>query len=142
MSSRPRLHMSVSEEPEDDRYDEPEEGDGHGPDPDARFDDEIPRRETLHRIAYTVLFAIIAGTIRALLGLIVIFELLFTLITRRPPGLRVRNFANRIASYYYRVIRYLTYNESRVPFPFDDFPEPLEPDSFSPDDRDSEVLER
>jgi hypothetical protein len=67
---------------------------------------------------------------RTVLALIVVFELLFTLITRRPPGTRVRELANRISTYYYRLLRYLTYNESRVPFPFSDFPEPLEPDAF------------
>ena len=78
---------------------------------------------------------------RTVLGLIVIFELLFTLITRRPPGMRVRELANRITTYYYRLLRYLTYNESRAPFPFSDFPEPLEPDAFRVEDRDSAVLD-
>ena len=141
MSSRQTLRMSVNED-QDERFEEPEEGDGPEPEPDARFDDEIPRRETAHRIALTLLFALIAQAVRTLLGLIVAFELIFTLVTRRPPGVRVRAFANRITTYYYRVLRYLTYSESQVPFPFSDFPEPLEPDAFSPDDRDSEVLER
>ena len=139
MSSR-RLHMSVSDDPHD-GYDESEESDVEGPDPGPRFDDEIPRKETLYRIGLTALLAIIAGALRTVLALIVVFELLFTLITRRPPGLRVRGLANRITTYYYVVLRYLTYSESRVPFPFSDFPEPLEPDRFSPEDRDSDVLD-
>ena len=127
--SSSQLHMSVSDDPEE-GYDELEESDG-----------EIPRRETLHRIGLTVLFAIIAGALRTVLALVVVFELLFTLITRRAPGLRVRALANRITTYYYRVLRYLTYSESRVPFPFSDFPEPLEPDAFRAEDRDSDVLD-
>ena len=142
MSSRPRLHMSTSDGHEEERYDEIEESDGPGADPGGSFDDEIPRKETAHRIALTLLFAIIAGAIRTVLTLIVVFELLFALVTRRPPGLRVRGLANRITTYYYRVLRYLTYSESQVPFPFSDFPEPLEPDEFSSEDRDSEVLDR
>ena len=134
--------MSASEDPQDERYDEIEESDGPGADPDARFDDEIPRKETAYRIGLTVLFAIIAGAIRTVLSLIVVFELLFTLVTRRPPGLRVRALANRITTYYYRVLRYLTYSESQVPFPFSDFPEPLEPDAFSAEEHDSKVLDR
>src|SRR5262245_6399549 len=99
-----RLHMSTVEEPDDEAVEESE----------ARYDGEIPRTETLHRIALTVLFAIVAGAVRTVLGLIVAFELLFTLITRQPPGLRVRALANRITTYHYRLLRYLTYNESRV----------------------------
>ncbi len=41
---------------------------------------------------------------------------------RRPPNNRVRSFANRTLSYLYRITRYLTYNQSKVPFPFSDFP--------------------
>ena len=139
MSSR-RPQMSAIEDQGDEQYDEIGEGDERVSDRGARFDGEIPRTETAHRIALTVLFAIVAGAIRTLLGLIVAFELLFTLITRRPPGLRVRALANRITTYHYRLLRYVTYNESCVPFPFSDFPEALEPDSFSAEDRDSEVL--
>jgi hypothetical protein len=140
MGSR-RPQMSALEDQDDEPYDENGEGDGPISDSGGRFDGEIPRTETAHRIGLTVLFAIIAGAIRTLLSLIVVFELLFTLITRRPPGVRVRAFANRITTYYYSVLRYLTYNESRVPFPFSDFPDVLEPDSFRAEDRDSDVLD-
>ena len=140
MSSR-RPHMSAIEDQDDEPYDDIGEGEGPVSDRGGRFDGEIPRMETGHRIALTLLFAIVAGAIRTVLSLIVAFELLFTLITRRPPGMRVRALANRITTYHYRLLRYLTYNESRVPFPFSDFPEALEPDSFRAEDRDSDVLD-
>jgi hypothetical protein len=137
---KPLRMMSAIEDREDADYEDMDPSDkprwGGAP----SFDGEIPRKETVHRIALTLLFAIIAGAMRTVLALIVVFELLFTLITRRPPGTRVRELANRISTYYYRLLRYLTYNESRVPFPFSDFPEPLEPDAFRVEDRDSEVL--
>jgi hypothetical protein len=133
--------MSISDDPGE-QYDELEERDEREPELEARPDGEIPRSETLHRVAYTVLFAIIASALRTALALIVVFELGFALITRLPPGPRVRVLANRITTYYYRVLRYLTYNESRAPFPFSDFPEPLEPDAFRAEDRDSEALDR
>jgi hypothetical protein len=141
MSQTPRLRMSAIEDPEDRHYDETEERDGPRWEEEPHADGEIPRLETGYRIALTLLFAIAASAIRTVLGLIVIFELLSTLITQRPPGLRVRELANRITAYYYRLLRYVTYNESRVPFPFSDFPEPLEPDAFRAEDRDSEVLD-
>jgi hypothetical protein len=39
----------------------------------------------------------------------------------------VRKFANQAAAYGYRVMRYLTLNENVRPFPFQDFPQELEP---------------
>lgn len=142
MGSRERLHMSEMEdgrEPDYDEHDESEEREVRRR--QAWLDGEIPRKETLYRLALTILFAVVAGAVRTVLGLIVIFELIYALITRRPPGVRVRGLANQITTYYYRLLRYLTYNESRIPFPFSDFPEPLEPDAFSSEDRDSEVLD-
>jgi len=139
MSQKPLRMMSAVEDPEDPGHDDMDLGD----DPRwerAWYDGEIPRKDTAYRIALTLLFAIVAGAMRTVLSLIVIFELLFALITRRPPGGRVRELANRITTYYYQLLRYLTYNESRAPFPFSDFPDPLEPDAFRVEDRDSEVL--
>jgi hypothetical protein len=88
--------------------------------------EEIERKETGIRILLTILFALIAGVVESLLGLIVVFALLWALITKQPPSIRVRAFANRIVTYYYRIGLYLTYNESLVPFPFADFPEAFE----------------
>ncbi len=139
MSSREHLHMSPIDDRDDEQYDEIER-DGERR-PDHGFDGEIPRKDTAYRIALTLLFALIGGVLRTVLGAIVIFELPFTLITRRPPGERVRELANQITTYHYKLLRYLTYNESRAPFPFSDFPEPLEPDAFRVEDRDSEVLD-
>lgn len=51
----------------------------------------------------------------------------FALVTTRPPSERVRRFANRVLSYLYHIVRYLTYNEPELPFPFSDFPPELEP---------------
>jgi hypothetical protein len=39
----------------------------------------------------------------------------------------VRQFANRLVAYLYRIARYLTYNEGTAPFPFRDLPPELEP---------------
>ena len=141
MSRKPLRMMSAIEDREDAEYEDQDPSDEPRWERDARSDGEIPRMETAHRIALTLLFAIVAGAMRTVLALIVAFELLFALITRRPPGARVRELANRLTTYYYRLLRYLTYNESRVPFPFSDFPEPLEADAFRVEDRDSEVLD-
>ena len=101
---------------------------------------EIDRKDTGIRILLTILFALIVGLVESVLGLIVLFALLWALITKQPPAVGVREFANRIITYYYRIGRYLTYNESLAPFPFSDFPEALEESSWAPEPRESESL--
>jgi hypothetical protein len=92
--------------------------------------DNIPidRKETAIRILLTLLFVVIVERIiDAVLAVVILFELVYALITRRPPGERVRRFANRTLSYLYRIMRFLTYNEPEPPFPFADFPSEVEP---------------
>ena len=104
-------------------------------------DDFVPRRETGLRILLTILFLLIAGVIETVLVLVVIFELGAALITQSPPSPRVRELANRIVSYYYKLGRYMTYSDSRIPFPFADFPAALEPDAWLADETISRALE-
>jgi hypothetical protein len=101
---------------------------------------EIDRKDTGIRILLTLLFALIASVVESVVALIIVFALPWALITKQPPGLRVRALANRIITYYYRIGRYLTYNESLVPFPFSEFPEAFEESRWTPDARESESL--
>jgi hypothetical protein len=103
---------------------------------------ELDRADTGIRILYSVLFAIINNLLAGAIGFIVVFELGFSLITKRPPANRVRSIANSIISYSYRLQRWLAHTESQLPFPFSDLPEdihsiewpyPPKPDS-DPDD--------
>lgn len=103
-------------------------------------DERIPRLETGVRILLSLLFALVGSILEMLLSVTVIFELLIALVTQRPPSVRVRAFANRIVSYYYELGRYLTYNESKIPFPFSDFPEALEEDDWDPEESPLDAL--
>jgi hypothetical protein len=103
-------------------------------------DEEIERRETGLRMLLTLLYVLIAAVLDSVLGVIVVFQLLWSLITRTPPGRPVRDLANRIIAYYYRIGRYLTYNDSRPPFPFSEFPEPVEPGRWRADEPESDAL--
>ncbi len=87
----------------------------------------IDRSATGIRILLTILFAVIMRLVEALLAVVVLFELGFTLVTQQPPSLKLRRFANEVVTYLYRVTRYLTYNDAEPPFPFTDFPGALEP---------------
>jgi hypothetical protein len=101
---------------------------------------EIDRKDTGIRILLTILFVVIVQVLETVLGLIILFALLWALITKQAPGIGVRGLANRIISYYYRIGRYLTYNEAPVPFPFSEFPEALEEPCWAPEPRESESL--
>ena len=87
----------------------------------------VERKDTAIRILLTVLFCLIVQVTEAVLGVVVLFELAYALVTGNAPGERVRGFANRALSYLYRILRYLTYNEAEPPFPFADFPPEVEP---------------
>lgn len=87
----------------------------------------VSRSDVIIRIVYTLLFTVILGMVEALLGVIVVFQLLFSLITQTLPTARVQTFANQVVAYYYQALRYVTHNDSLIPFPFSDLPEPLEP---------------
>jgi hypothetical protein len=88
---------------------------------------EIDRVDTLIRALVTLLFFLIARAAEAVLVVVIVFELVYTLATKQAPSLRVREFANRVLAYLYRIGRYLTYNDGGAPFPFRDFPAEVEP---------------
>lgn len=90
-------------------------------------EEEIARRDTGVRILLTLLFAVIWGVLETVLAAVVVFGLIWALLTEQAPPPRVREFANRLVSYGYRMWRYITHNEARVPFPFSEFPEAVEP---------------
>jgi hypothetical protein len=108
--------------------------------PTQRPEPEIDRRDTGIRILLTILLALVTEILSSIVGLIVIFSLIWSFITRRAPGEGLRNAANRLVTYDYRIARWLTYNEREIPFPFSDFPEPLEASTWEPDVGEAKTL--
>jgi len=100
----------------------------------------IDRRDTGIRIGLTILLAIVTEIISSIVGLIVVFSLVWSFITRRAPSEGLRGAANRLITYDYRIARWLTYNDQEIPFPFSDFPDPIEEPTWEPDVRESEKL--
>jgi hypothetical protein len=87
---------------------------------------EIERVDTGIRFLLTLVFFVVARVLETVLSVIILFELLYTAITKNPPPERLRGFANRAVAYFYRLGRYLIYAEADPPFPFSDFPEEVE----------------
>jgi len=83
------------------------------------------RKDILVRLLYTLLYLLIFEIIKLIVQIAVVFQYIFLLITL-DYNRHVRDFSNKLASYTYDVIRYLTLNKNLRPFPFNDYPEPLE----------------
>ena len=97
--------------------------------PIERSPDEIDRSETGIRILLSLLFFVVVRVVGAVIFLVVVFELLYTLITQRRPSDEVRRFARRALDYAVAAVRYLTYNDDEAPFPFAEFPRDTQPSS-------------
>ncbi len=84
------------------------------------------RRQTGFRVLSSLFFVIVVWSIlEIILLLAVIFQIIYALIEEKPNAW-VSGFANRTIAYFYRVLRYLTFNEERLPFPFSRFPGEIE----------------
>ncbi len=82
----------------------------------------IQRSDTGIRILLTLLMLGIWAVIKSVLGIVIVFCFLWTLITREAPPYRLRAFSSWVIAYSYEIWRYIAYNQARVPFPFSDFP--------------------
>ena len=84
--------------------------------------DEILRAQTGVRILLSLLFLVVVNVVEMVLFVVIVFELLYALITQRRPSGEVRRFARRALDYAVASVRYLTYHDDEPPFPFADFP--------------------
>jgi len=88
--------------------------------------EEISRTRIMIRLLYTLAFLIVFEVLRVIVQLTVFFQFTYLFVTKNhSPGLR--NFTNQVSTYAYRLLRYVTLNENRHPFPLSDFPEEIEP---------------
>jgi Domain of unknown function (DUF4389) len=85
----------------------------------------ITRNQIAIRLLYTLLYAAIFMVVKTIVLLITLFEYFFLLVTlqHNEPA---RKFANKVATYAYRLMRYMTLNENQRPFPFSEFPAEIE----------------
>jgi hypothetical protein len=83
------------------------------------------RAQVAIRLLYTLLYLAIFEVVKTIILLITLFEYFFLLVTLRHNE-PARGLANKVATYGYRVMRYLTLNENQRPFPFSDFPAEIE----------------
>ncbi len=82
---------------------------------------KIPRKQIFIRLLYTVMYLIVFEILKFFVLVSVIFQYIYLLITQ-TYSVPLRNFSNKVATYAYQLLRYLTLNENYRPFPFNDFP--------------------
>jgi hypothetical protein len=82
----------------------------------------VDRFDTGLRVLLTLLFFVIVRILEAVLAVVIVFGLLYTLITQQEPTPSVKRFSERVLAYVVQIVRYLTYNGEDAPFPFRDFP--------------------
>lgn len=85
----------------------------------------FPRKKIAIRLLYTILFLIIFEILKIIIQISVLFQYVYLLIAKTYSD-PVRNFTNKVSIYAYKVLRYVTLNENKKPYPFQDFPHEVE----------------
>lgn len=85
----------------------------------------VSRKDILVRLLYSVLYLLVFEIIKLIIQLIILFQYIYLFITLNHND-PVRNFSNKLCTYTYDLIRYLTLNKNRRPYPFNDFPPVME----------------
>ena len=88
--------------------------------------EELSYQEIGIRLIYSLLFLIIFALVETIVQITVFFQFIHLFFVRREND-AVRDATNKLSTYAYKVLRYLTMNDHQCPFPFTDWPEALEP---------------
>lgn len=82
---------------------------------------ETGRIQIAVRLLFTILFLIVFEIIKTIVQVTVLFQYVYLFITKKHNE-PVRKFSNKVSTYAYKVLRYMTLNENVKPFPFTEFP--------------------
>lgn len=80
------------------------------------------------RLVYMLLFAMILYLTMMVLGLVVLVQVIFSLVTGQTND-NIQSFSKDLATYIHQIVLFLSYNDNRKPYPFnplqqqDDFEE-------------------
>jgi predicted membrane protein len=86
---------------------------------------ETSRIQIAVRLLFTILFLIVFEIIKTIVQVTVIFQYIYLFITKKHNE-PVREFSNKVSTYAYKVLRYMTLNENIKPFPFTEFPKDVD----------------
>ena len=77
----------------------------------------LKNQSTWRRILYMLLFAIAYSVAEMVVSAIVVAQVVFVLFSGKPNE-QLLDFGAQLSRYLYEVLRYLTFNTDRQPFPF------------------------
>ena len=87
---------------------------------------QVNRKQIAIRLLYSFLFIIILSIALAFLKLAVIFQYIVLFVNKKHNE-NLRNLTNKVATYCYKIIRYVSLSENKRPYPFTEFPAEIEP---------------
>lgn len=85
---------------------------------DRQLEDNLKSRATWLRLLFMIVFVLIYGLSRLVVGAVVVLQFLWVLFTGETNP-RMKHFGASLATYTYQTLLYLTYNTDERPFPFD-----------------------
>lgn len=106
---------------QNEEQDQAESGNGSdGPDRDDLGDvrNNIKERSIWLRLLFMIIVGLLYGVSRAVVVAVVIVQFFWVLFTAQTNP-RLQHFGESLATYTYQIVRYLTFNTERRPFPFD-----------------------
>ena len=85
------------------------------------YKENVKDQSTWIRGLYILLFAVIYSVTEIVIGLVVIVQFLFVLITHHANE-KLLALGASLSTYVYQILSYVTFNSEQRPFPFSDFP--------------------
>ena len=82
------------------------------------FADNLKSSRTWLRLFFMLVFVLLYGVSRVVVGAVVVVQFFWLLFTGRINN-RILQLGQSLATYTYHIIRYLTFNSEQRPFPFD-----------------------
>lgn len=88
-------------------------------------DTTITRKSVGIRLLYTLLYLVVFEILKTIIQIVALFQFVYLLISKTYNE-RARTFSNKVVTYAYKVMRYVSLNDNNRPFPFSDFPVEME----------------
>lgn len=89
---------------------------------DNQLKASLTAADTWLRGLYMLLFTVIYSVSEFVLGLVVVFQFIHVLVTRRTND-RLLDFSSDLSVFIYQVLQFLTFNSEAKPYPFAAWPD-------------------
>lgn len=84
--------------------------------------ENVKQQDSWLRLLFILIYTAVLWATSIVLGLVVIFQFLSLLFTRKPQK-NLLEFGGSLAEFVRQIVAYLTFNSEAKPFPFGDWPD-------------------